>query len=150
MRNTSTLLTQVDKGVAFSGRTRAIHLRLMPLHLMHKDHLQQPAPPVCVLYALKTICISRTFTHTQTALTEVNRLVKSQSEHCLSLSHTHTCTLFLSLLCLSHIFPGTVTLPCKLLTQQTLLRCGSFTTPASAERSALSQPISFQWGPAPL
>ncbi len=67
-----------------------------------------------------------------------------------SLTHTHTHTLFLSLLCLSYIFPGTVTLPCKLLTQQTLLRCGRFTTPASAERSALSQPISFQWGPAPL
>lgn len=44
----------------------AIHLRLMPLHLMHKDHRHQPAPLISVLCSLKTIHISRTATtHTR-------------------------------------------------------------------------------------
>lgn len=106
-------------------------------------YINLPRPSVsCTL--LKPSASAECLQHTHTALTEVNRLAKSQSEHCLSLTHS------LPLLFLSYIFPGTVTLPSKLLTQQTLLRCGCFTTPASAERSALSQPISFQWGPAPL
>lgn len=67
MYNTSTLLlAQVETGVDFSRRTGAIHLRLMPLHLMHKDHRHQPAPLISVLCSLKTIHISRTATtHTR-------------------------------------------------------------------------------------
>lgn len=144
----SILLTQVYKRVDFNGRNwvPVHHLRLMPLHLTWKDHLYQP---VLHVHTVKPSTSAKCPTHPHT----VNWLEKSQSGHnfsslfSLSLSHTYL-PIMRTFFPLPN--PRTVTLACKLLTQQTLLWCGSFTTSAFAERSALSQPISFQQGAALL